>query len=47
MTEQLDKLAAMVLIVALPLSWGLVVEFVFELLRRRNIAPGLEEVEDL
>jgi hypothetical protein len=35
MWEFLDKPIALLLLVALPLAWGLTVEYVFELRRRR------------
>lgn len=38
MLEKLDKPLAMILLVALPLAWGLGVEYIFELLRRRSSA---------
>jgi hypothetical protein len=34
--EQLDRPLALLLIVAVPLAWGLGTEYVFELLRRRR-----------
>jgi len=38
MWKQIDKIAAILLIVILPLAWGLIVEHAFELLRRRGAA---------
>ena len=44
MWQQLDKIAALFLVVALPLAWGLAVEYAFELARRRHnrADPGRE-----
>ena len=42
MWQQIGKLAAMLSIVALPLAWGLGVEYVFDLLRRRGAARPAE-----
>jgi len=43
MTEELDRLAAVALMVALPLVWGLSVEYVFQLLRCRIQRKGQEK----
>jgi len=39
MSEIVDKPLAIFLIIAVPLLWGLGVEIVFELLRRRKLSP--------
>lgn len=46
MWQQIDKLTGLFLIVALPLLWGLGVEYMFELLRRRRVIRGEEDRED-
>jgi len=43
MFAQFDELAAMFLIVALPLGLGLCAEYVFELLRRGSGRGGTDE----
>ena len=45
MVESLDKLLAIVLIVAIPLAWGLGMEYVFELLRRKRASRGSDEAD--
>ena len=45
MWEQLDKPLAVVLVVAVPLVWGLGAAYVFELLRRRRKARRRDEEE--
>jgi hypothetical protein len=38
--EQIDRPLALFLVIAVPLAWGLGMEYVFELLRRRRSASG-------
>ncbi len=45
MWEYLDRPLAIVLIVAIPLAWGLGVEYVFELLRRKRASRGSDEAD--
>ena len=47
MWEQLDKPLAILLTVALPLVWGLGVEYVFELLRRRRNSRHEREIVEV
>ncbi len=42
--EQLDSPVAILLIVLLPLAWGLGVEYVFDLLRRRRNSRNESEI---
>ena len=45
MWECLDRPLAIVLMVVIPLAWGLGVEYVFELLRRKRASRGSDEAD--
>ena len=45
MWEYLDRPLAILLIVAIPLAWGLGAEYVFELWRRKRASRGSDEAD--